>query len=86
MSEDKLESLRQALERAQQNPPDIGEKNRRITVPSAIRPSRDSRGQRRQVMAGMGKARQAQIERAKRDMIAGARNELVLKAKEQLKP
>lgn len=87
MSDDRvLRELQAKLERAQQNPPQSSITVRKVSVPVSMRPSKDSRGQRRQVMGSSAQARQRQIERAKREMVAQAKSELVSKAKEQLKP
>lgn len=85
MSEE-LRRLRDQLEAAQQNPPRLAQSKRQIKIPEPIRPSVDSRGRRRPVLANQGKARQAQIESAKREMLASAKRELSQKAKEQFKP
>lgn len=86
MSDDQLRRLRDQLEAAQQSPPRLAQTRRQVRVPDAIRPQTDSRGRRRPVLGNQGKARQAQIESAKREMLAAARNELSQKAREQLKP
>ncbi len=81
-----LDKLLQALERAQNKPPELTQDKRTVPVPTSMRSTRDSRGRTRLVNQSMAKARQKQIERAKREMLSTARNELTMKAKEQLKP
>lgn len=83
---DPLQQLRAQLESAQQSPPRLAQSKRQIKLPEPIRPQVDSRGRRRPVLGSQGKARQAQIENAKREMLASAKHELSQKAKEQLKP
>lgn len=89
MSDDgvrKLQDLQRRLETAQKAPPQLANTKRSVPAPTALRPSRDSHGTRRPVMRGMGQARDAQVERVKREMLDLAERELSAKAKEQLKP